>query len=196
MVNLLSHFAFAVAAFASSPVAPQADVSNPLAGTWVMDRFVDMPEGEEAIYPLGKRPVGLFIFTEDCRFSFNVMKRPDEPDRTSDAPWTPSWYISYFGTYRYDLAASSWTTHVEGGNIPSYIGTDQTRPFAISGDTLIISNSYVDEGRTIHIERTLRRATAAQSADSHIAPNSSRTMLPETSPEPASSTPNGSCAAD
>ncbi len=49
-------------------------------------------------------------------------------------------YCSYFGTYTYDPSGPSWTVRVEGGNIPSYLGTDQTRHFTIDGDRLTIVN--------------------------------------------------------
>lgn len=156
-MKTLFHLPLILLATIAYPLAAQEAKTNPLVGTWVLERFVDRPDGAEPIYPLGKRPVGLFIFTEDGRFSINAMRRQDEPDQTTNAPWTPSWYISYFGTYRYNPDGPSWTTRVEGGNIPSYLGTDQTRPFTVSGDVLTIASSYRDGGRTMRIERVLRR---------------------------------------
>jgi hypothetical protein len=48
--------------------------------------------------------------------------------------------------------------HVEGGNIPSFIGTDQTRAFALAADRLVIADAYEGEdGRTVRTERILTR---------------------------------------
>jgi hypothetical protein len=83
---------------------------DPLVGTWLLDRFVDMPDGADPIYPFGEKPVGLFIFTADGRFSFSVMRNPPEEKTQGNAAeprdHVPSWFVSYFGTYRYNPADS------------------------------------------------------------------------------------------
>lgn len=147
-------------ALCAAPASARGAAPDPLVGAWIVERFTNTPEGAAPIFPFGKQPVGLFVFSADGHFSFNVMRGP-RPDETepgdADAEWTPAWYVSYFGTYSYDPVGSSWTSRVLGGNMLSYIGTEQTRVFTLVGDVLTISASYEEGGRKIRAERVLRR---------------------------------------
>jgi hypothetical protein len=51
----------------------------------------------------------------------------------------------------------TWVTHVLGGNIPAYLGTDQSRTFRLNGNTLTISEAYMADGQHVRAERVLRR---------------------------------------
>lgn len=156
-----------LAVFASllvaSPMAAQSKdrSKDSLVGTWELRRYVDTPEGGTAVYAFGDPPIGLFVFTADGHVSISLMRNPPAvgtatSDRDPDS-CIPAWYCSYFGTYLYNPAGPSWTTHVVGGNIPNYIGTDQHRAFKIVGDLLTISETYSADGMTFHAERILRR---------------------------------------
>ena len=135
---------------------------NPLVGTWELVRYVDRPEGGPPIYAYGDPPVGLYIFTADGHVSISLMRNPrDLAAPSSDLDpnaCVPSWYCSHFGTYTYDPSGPAWTTHVTGGNIPGYLGTDQRRTFEIIGDVLTVSKTYTANGKLVHAERVLRRA--------------------------------------
>lgn len=141
--------------------ASAKDTADPLVGAWELERYVDTPDGGGPVHAFGDPPAGLFVFTNDGHVSISIMRNPpaiDTPteDRDPDA-CLPAWYCSYFGTYRYDAARSSWTAHVLGGNIPSYVGTDQTRHFAIDGNVMTISEIYEVDGTVFRAERVLKR---------------------------------------
>ena len=72
----------------------------------------------------------------------------------------PEWFCAYFGTYDVDYQAGTWTTHVRGGNIPAWLGTDQKRHFSIQGDRLTIAGSYDRDGKSVQFERILVRGSA------------------------------------
>ena len=134
---------------------------NPLVGTWRLVRYVDTPKGGEPIYVFGESPIGQFIFTEDGYMSVHVMHNPPNPndavvDPDPDA-CIPSWYCGYFGTYTVDTKEHYWVTHVLGGNIVAYIGTDQKRIFTIEGDQLVISETYLSGDVPVTAERVLVR---------------------------------------
>ena len=74
----------------------------------------------------------------------------------------PSWYCGYFGTYTVDAKEHYWTTHVLGGNIPAYIGTNQKRTFTIEGDRLVISETYISDNTPVTAVRVLIRDKGAQ----------------------------------
>ena len=44
--------------------------------------------------------------------------------------------IAYFGTYSVSEKDKTFTIHIVGTTFPNWIGTDQKRPFTISGDEL------------------------------------------------------------
>lgn len=147
------------------PAAVAAPKDNPLVGTWVLDRFVDVPDGGEPVYPYGKKPIGQFIFSADGHFAFNVMRNPPIETKTAKEfdpkeDSIPGWYVSYFGSYRYDPAGPSWTATVTGGNIPGYIGSEQTRSFKLDGNVMTISGVGVSNGKTIRVERVLHKVAA------------------------------------
>lgn len=138
-------------------------VVNPLVGAWRLEQYVDKPEGGAPVYAFGNPPAGLFVFTADGHVSISLMRNPPNPAETVADPdpdaCVPGWYCSYFGTYTYDTSGPRWVAHVTGGNIPSYIGTDQARSFAIDGDTLTILETYEAGGATYHAKRVLRRTS-------------------------------------
>lgn len=142
-------------------VAGEEQAPDALVGTWRLVSYVDTPEGAEPIYAFGKEPVGLFIFTPDGHVSISIMRNPPDiaaptADPDPDA-CMPSWYCAYFGTYTVDRKAGTWVTHVLGGNIPSFLGTDQARSFTIAGNKLVISESYLQDQRRVRAERVLIR---------------------------------------
>lgn len=166
----LRTFAWIIAFVASLPVTAAAHERDPLVGAWIVERFVDRPEGGAARHLFGEQPRGLFVFTPDGHFSFSIMHEAADKAGAGNgagdgaAAWTPGWYVSYFGTYRYDPAGPSWTARVTGANIPGYVGTEQTRSFRIDGDRLTITVASEENGRTVHGERVLRRAGPDQNS--------------------------------
>jgi hypothetical protein len=153
---------FAACAVWAQPDATAAPTAaTQLTGVWRLVRYVDTPDKAQPIYAFGEHPVGQFIFTPEGNFSISIMRNPPAPEATTvdidpDA-CIPAWYCSYFGTYRLAESGKQWIARVEGGNIPSYLNTNQTRSFELSGDRLRISESYEEGGRTVRAERVLER---------------------------------------
>ena len=136
-------------------------VAGPLVGTWRLVSYTDTVAGEAPIHAFGADPIGLFIFTVDGHVSISIMRNPPDVAAPTTDPdpdaCTPGWFCAYFGTYDVDYQASAWVTHVRGGNISAYLGTDQRRHFSIRGDRLIISESGQVGGKTVQRERVLVR---------------------------------------
>ena len=132
-----------------------------LVGTWRLVSYADVPAKSAPVEAFGATPVGQFVFTADGHVAISLMRNPpDAGHATTDIDpdaCIPAWYCSYFGTYAVDMAAGRWITHVVGGNIPSYLGTDQPRHFSIDGDRLTISETYTEAGREVRGTRVLVR---------------------------------------
>ena len=139
--------------------------SNRLVGIWRLIRYADTPKGGEPIHVFGESPIGQFIFTEDGHMSVHIMHNPPDPKGAVVDPdpeaCIPSWYCGYFGTYTVDAKGHYWVTHVLGGNIPAYIGTDQKRSFKIVGGQLVISEAYISGDTPVTAERVLVRDDGA-----------------------------------
>ena len=160
-LRLLAVSALAALFVSGSMAAPPP--ANPLVGSWILDAFVDYDADGKPFKPMGDKPVGLFIFSADGHFSFHFMRDPPVDGTEQSGPYktlVPHWYMSYFGTYRYDPKGPGWTGRVLGGNVKSYIGTEQARIFSLKGDVMTISATYTSEGRRYRADRVLHRAPA------------------------------------
>jgi hypothetical protein len=140
--------------------------AHSLVGTWHLVRYIDTADGGQPIQAYGKNPIGLFIFTPDGHVSISIMRNPPDINAATEDPdpdaCVPNWYCAYFGTYTVSYARGTWVTHVLGGNIPAYLGTDQTRTFKLDGNTLTVSEAYMADGQHVRAERVLRRDTQSR----------------------------------
>ena len=117
-----------------------------LIGTWTfVSSTTKLPDGSPA---WGSNPRGLVIFTENGRYSSQLM-RSDRPKFASNnrAKGTPDenkatvqGTISSFGTYSVNEANKTFSIRFESSSYPNLEGTEQTRPFTIAGDELRVTN--------------------------------------------------------
>jgi len=141
--------ALAVLAMLTSPstAAFAAGLAQKLVGTWRVVRFIDTDPKGKVTYPFGEEPRGYIAYDATGHLSVQIMRMPaqspfaaGDDDKGTDAEVRAAYdgYAAYFGTYRVDEVNSIVTHVVEGSLKPSYIGTDQPRPFKLDGDVLII----------------------------------------------------------
>lgn len=127
-----------------------------LVGTWrlISAEDKDPNTGQWVPYTFGNPPSGYFIYDASGHASIQIMTTPPQKIATPDSP-TPTEalaifnnYIAYYGTWTVD--DNNIHHQVEGAWDPSQVGTDQVRPYELSGDTLII-------GDQVTYKRTLNR---------------------------------------
>jgi hypothetical protein len=126
--------------------AQQKTLKEQLVGTWTfVSSTGKLSDGTPA---WGSNPSGLLIFSENGRYS-SIIVRTDIPkfaanNRMQGTPEENSAAvrggIGGFGTYTVDEAKKSFTVKFEGSTYPNQGGTEQTRPIAINGDELKITN--------------------------------------------------------
>lgn len=121
-------------------------VQEQIVGTWklISAEDVDPNTGKWVPYTFGNPPSGYFIYDATGHASIQIMTTPPVPLASPDNP-TPAEalaifnaYIAYYGTYTVDDVNIS--VQVEGAWDPSQVGTNQARPYELSGDTLIIGD--------------------------------------------------------
>ncbi|HVQ38836.1 MAG TPA: lipocalin-like domain-containing protein [Pyrinomonadaceae bacterium] len=126
------------------PSPPKAQ--EQLVGTWrlISAEDVDPNTGKWVPYTFGNPPSGYFIYDATGHASIQIMTTPPVSIASPDNP-TPeealaifNGYIAYYGTYTVDDVNIS--VQVEGAWDPSQVGTDQARPYQLTGDTLIIGD--------------------------------------------------------
>lgn len=145
---------------------PIEETVNPLVGAWKLVSYTDTsPEGMP-YFPFGTHPIGEFIYTPDGHFSADirsdangsvpaVLPRPEFDDLMGP-------YLGYFGTYRFDPAASTVKYDIDGASAPSYVMSDAARMVRFDGNCLILTGqSTRRNGHTWTWQRVLERDTDA-----------------------------------
>ena len=125
-----------------------------IVGVWRVERFCFTDSLGRQHDPLG-RASGYFIYTPTGYVSLQFGRAPGVAALPMDslrglglpadaARGLADGHVAYFGRYTVE-SDSTLIHHVEGGSLPSYIGTDQHRAYRISGarhDTLAIGDVH------------------------------------------------------
>ena len=128
-------------------IAQQKSLKDQLIGTWTFVSSTGrLADGSPT---WGTSPTGSLIFTENGRFSVQIM-RSDRAKFASnnrmkgtseEIKATVEGTISYFGKYIVDEAGKTVTYKIEGASFPNWNGTDQKRPIvSLTSDELKYSN--------------------------------------------------------
>ena len=138
---------------AATTVTPTlAAASNELIGVWQVAHFCvsDSAKNQHVPFPQAN---GYFVYTPNGHFSLQFGPAPGArtlssaelaalPLSAKERPTYERGYVAYFGTYTV-TSDSTLVHHVAGGTITAYHGTDQRRPYRITGarrDTLAIGD--------------------------------------------------------
>jgi Lipocalin-like domain len=136
---------FALAAMTTAAAAQGPSPSAPsLAGTWSLVAADDLrPDGTR--HPAyGASPRGLLVLTPDGRYSLQLF-RSDRPrfasgdkkkGTTAEYEAAVLGMSSHVGRYAVDAATRTLTFRIELASFPNWEGTEQKRPFDLSGDEL------------------------------------------------------------
>jgi hypothetical protein len=159
MSRLRTNFAAALASLflvacllAGDAGAQQKTLKEQLVGTWTfISTTGKLPDGSPT---WGSNPKGLLVFTDNGRYSSHIV-RADVPkfaakNRLQGTPdenkAAVHGSIATFGTYTVDEASKSFTVRFEASTYPNNTGTEQTRPFTITGDELKVINPASSAG--------------------------------------------------
>ena len=152
---IVSLFALASSAAAQA----EANFGPGIVGTWQLVEFEDVEDGR-IVHAFGPRPLGLFIYTADGHVAIQIANpanpscvapsKASRPGRTDDRlrPTCTAEQmqalvdgsVAYWGTYTVDAEAGTVVHHVTSDLSNGYAGSDQSRPFRLDGDRLVIGD--------------------------------------------------------
>jgi lipocalin-like protein len=151
-LTAISILALMVIHLTGDAIAQQKTLKEQLVGTWTFVASTSKRSDGSAVW--GGNPKGLLIFTDNGWYSTHLV-RADIPkfqakNRLQGTPEENKAAvhggIASFGTYTVNELNKSFTVRFEASTYPNNTGTEQTRPFAITGDELKVSNPASSSG--------------------------------------------------
>lgn len=125
-------------------VAQQETLAAQLVGTWTyVSVDIVSPDGHR-VHLYGPNPTGLAIFDRNGRYLL-LTARSDQPKFTSNNRMQGTdeenravvqGSIAHFGTYTVNETDRTITFRIKTSTFPNWNGTEQKRPFTLSGDEL------------------------------------------------------------
>ena len=114
-------------------------------GTWRLKRWETRAADGRVSYPLGPDAIGYLIYTACGHMSVAMMRaeRPSFADadllggKTEERATAASGYVAYSG--RYEVRGGAVVHRVEVSLFPNWVGTEQLRFAAVTGDELTIT---------------------------------------------------------
>ena len=129
----------------------RGDVRDRFAGAWRLVKL-EQPGADGKLHNVDC--VGLFVFTHNGLASVQVMERnpqgstPGGPESYSQGGYEASW-----GTYKVEDRTHSFTFHIEGALVRSFVGKDLPRSYEFAGNQLTVKSTRTDEHWSVTCER-------------------------------------------
>lgn len=132
-----------------------------LIGAWKLVSYIEIPvDGSEALYPMGKQPKGIIMYTHDGYMSAQLM----HPQRNNfvSGDWfngtdqeykqEASSYIAYTGPFHVDEEKQTLTHTMFTSLFPNWTGQTQPRVVKVEGNLLHLSTAspIVSGSKTIN----------------------------------------------
>ena len=107
-----------------------------LVGNWRLVSFEREYQGSaDREFPMGKLPTGYILFLSEGRMAVVITGEGRKaPSTDQDRASLFNSLVAYTGAYRVD--GDKWITTVDVSANPTWVGTEQTRSFRITGDRL------------------------------------------------------------
>jgi hypothetical protein len=133
---------------------PKPLLRNAILGSWELVSFIahDVASGDTR-HPLGERPRGLILYTEDGYMSAQLAPQPDTETEIAD-------YIAYSGPFHVDEQASVVRHDMRMATMPELLLRPQLRQVSVQPGVLTLSaTSTAEDGITTRSTLTWQRPT-------------------------------------
>ena len=124
-------------------------LKNELIGTWELLSYIEVPiDGTDSIFPMGKNPTGLLIFSSDDYMSLQISANPRLPYSTNDR-FTASQdelvsgfntYVAYCGQYEINSRTGIVSYHITNSLYPNFDNTTLRRKATFEADVLYLKS--------------------------------------------------------
>jgi alpha/beta superfamily hydrolase len=138
-------------------------MKNLFIGTWKFISLVGENSQGDIFRPYGENFYGRLMYDSHGNMSVFLM-RPNRPKFAAGDIYkgTPEEikiafenFDAYCGTYTIDKEKGTVTHHIEGSRFPNWEGSDQTRHFKFSNDTLSLGAKIKAQGKDWELKATL-----------------------------------------
>ncbi len=137
-----------------------------LAGSWLLVSVDNILTDGSRIHLYGPTPEGFLTFDDKGRYSLQIYRTPRslfaESDKAKATAEENSAAVqgsnAHYGNYTIDETSHTVTFHIEHASFPNWDGTEQKRPYSISGDHLKYTVPTPTSGGTATGEVEWKRA--------------------------------------
>jgi hypothetical protein len=134
-------------------------LANALIGTFRLVSLESRRSDGEISYPVGKNPIGVFIFDRDKNFAVQLM----DPGHTGDEANAGNGLTAMFGTYRVDEGKQTFTLTPDGASRAALVGTEILRHVRFSdGFAIFNTPPQVTDGVEATTYITWKKVSASQ----------------------------------
>ncbi|MFE2104382.1 lipocalin-like domain-containing protein [Kitasatospora sp. NPDC059463] len=106
---------------------------NPLLGAWDLMSFEVFLEHGDSVFPYGREPFGLGIYTACGMVSAQLAPGPRTATPPSPLPGIPA-YCAYVARYTIDAERNSVEHHVIASTVEEWVGTVLHRTYELDGE--------------------------------------------------------------
>jgi len=143
-----------LAAFLGSATSQQKTLKDQLVGAWTLVSIDYVRADGSRSSTFGENPKGIAFFDGSGNYIITVMRADRSKYAINDRAQgtaeenkaTAQGTITYFGTYSVSETDSSISIHVVSSSFPNWIGADQKRIVALTGDKLKLTNPVASTG--------------------------------------------------
>jgi Lipocalin-like domain len=144
ILNISTMTALGLALVPSAAISQQKSLKEQIVGSWAYASADTVRPDGSRVPTWGPNPAGLWMFGSDGRF-MSLTGRAGVPRFASNSRTTGTpeenkaavqGSIATFGRYTINEAQHTLTLNIEYSSFPNWTGTQQTRPFTITGDEL------------------------------------------------------------
>ncbi|TDS13052.1 lipocalin-like domain-containing protein [Sphingobacterium paludis] len=153
-------------------------LKNELVGTWKLLSYIEVPiAGDDSLFPMGKTPYGLLMYTTDGYMSVQISKdnrlpyKSDDKLLASPEEMTSSLqgYIAFCGKFKVDNSSAIVTYTVESSLFPNWKNKIQRRKIDFEGDILYLKSTEAILSNGVYVNSYMTWQKTDRSTDDALA---------------------------
>ncbi|KGE12803.1 lipocalin-like domain-containing protein [Sphingobacterium deserti] len=153
-------------------------LKNELVGTWKLLSYIEVPiAGDDSLFPMGKTPYGLLMYTTDGYMSVQISKENRLPYKSEDKVLASheemvsslQGYIAFCGKFKVDNSTAIVTYTVESSLFPNWKNKIQRRKIDFEGDILYLKSTEPVLSNGVYVNSYMTWQKTDRSTDAFFA---------------------------